>query len=34
MPYCPECGFEMTEVDLGVFECHVPWCSNYVVGWS
>ena len=32
MPMCPECGFEMTEVDIGVYECHVPWCSNYLRG--
>lgn len=32
MPTCPECGYEMTEVDIGVYECHIPWCSRYLGG--
>ena len=30
MPVCRECGYEMTEVDIGVYECHIPWCSRYL----
>jgi hypothetical protein len=32
MPVCRECGYEMTEVDIGVYECHIPWCSRYMEG--
>ena len=31
-PVCPECGYEMTEVDFEVYECHVPFCKNYLIG--
>lgn len=29
---CGECGYAMTEVDVGIYECHIPWCSKYLIG--
>ena len=31
-PVCRERGYEMTEVDIDVFECHNPNCSRYLEG--
>lgn len=29
---CACCGNTMTEVDIGVFECHFPYCPRYMEG--
>ena len=32
MPACVYCGHEMTEVDIDMYECHYPYCENYLGG--
>lgn len=29
---CDECGSIMQEVDYGIYECHNPNCSEYLIG--